>query len=58
MLDDDRSEEGDVGSVEREAFGGGDSSGCNSDGSTTGKQYEDSSTLDTQPTSVSNSEDG
>ena len=58
MLDDDRSKGGDVGSVEREARGGGDSSGCNSDGSTAAGQDEDSSTPDTQPTSVSSSEDG
>ena len=58
MLDDDRSEGGEVGSVGREARGGGDSSGYNSDGSTAGGQDEDSSTPDTQPTSVSSSGDG
>ena len=58
MLDDDRSKDGVVGSVGRESRGGGDSSRYNSDGSTTGGQYEDSSTPDTQPISVSSSEDG
>ena len=58
MLDGDRSEDGDVGSVEREARGGGDGSGYNSDGSTAGGQDEDSNMPDTQPTSVSSSGDG
>ena len=58
MLNDDRSKDGDVGSVGRETHGGGDSSAYSSDGSTAGGQDEDSNTPDTQPTSVSSSGDG
>ena len=58
MLDGDRSEDGDVGSAEREARSGRDGSGYNSDGSTAGGQDEDSNMPDNQPTSVSSSGDG
>ena len=58
MLDDDRLEDSDVGSVGQEVRGDGDSSGYNSDGSTAGRQDEGSTTLDTQPTSVLSSGDG
>ena len=55
MLEDDRSEGGDVESVEREA--GNDSNGYISDGSTAGGKDEELNTPDAQPTSVSSSGD-
>ncbi len=58
MLNNDHSEGDNVCSAEREAGGGSDCSGYNSDSSTADIQVEESDTADTQTTSVGSSGDG
>jgi len=58
VLYDDLSEGDNVCSAEREAGGGSDCSGCNSDCSIADIQVEESDTADTQTTSVGSSGDG
>ncbi|KAL8763584.1 MAG: hypothetical protein Q9184_000657 [Pyrenodesmia sp. 2 TL-2023] len=58
LLDDDRSDGGDIGPVEVEARDDNDSSGYNSNGLTASEPDKGSNAPDTRPTSVSGSGDG
>ena len=55
ILNNDHSKGDDVDSAEREAGGGGDSSGSHSDCSSADGQFEESDTFDTHLTSIASS---
>jgi len=55
IFDNDHSKGDDVDSAEREAGGGGDSSGYHSDYPTVNGQFEESDTPETQLTSIASS---